>query len=160
MPDNPSRSEELVTEALRELARWSPQSASAESKAALAQAFHRYHARRKAVRRAAVFALILAVIGSSLWLHRLLHESAHIPGVHGTSVAAQQVTPGGDVFVALPAFAFETPGEQLRVIRVEMPVSSLRVLGARVNDELSTRRIVADLLIGTDGTPYAFRIIS
>jgi hypothetical protein len=41
-----------------------------------------------------------------------------------------------------------------------MPVSSLRLLGARVNDELSSQQIVADILVGTDGTPYAFRIIS
>jgi hypothetical protein len=40
-----------------------------------------------------------------------------------------------------------------------MPVSSLRLLGARVNDELSTQQIVADILVGMDGTPYAFRII-
>jgi len=41
-----------------------------------------------------------------------------------------------------------------------MPVSALRLLGARVNDELSTQLIVADILVGADGTPYAFRIIS
>ena len=43
---------------------------------------------------------------------------------------------------------------------VWMPVSSLRLLGARVNDELITQQIVADLLVGADDTPYAFRIIS
>jgi hypothetical protein len=63
-------------------------------------------------------------------------------------------------FVALPSFALSAPDEELRILRVEMPVSSLRLLGARVNDELSTQQIVADILIGTDGTPYAFRIIN
>jgi hypothetical protein len=65
-----------------------------------------------------------------------------------------------EMFVALPSFAFSKPDEDLRVIRVEMPVSSLRLLGARVNDELVTRRIVADLLVGADGTPYAFRLVA
>jgi hypothetical protein len=160
MSDDPSRSEELVTAALRELARSSPQSVSPESKAALARTFRRHHQRRRAVRVAAMVAAILAVTGASLWLHRAIRESARTRPAPGTSFVAQQVSAGVEVFVALPSFTFETPGEELRVVRVEMPVSSLRVLGARVNDELSTRRIVADLLVGTDGTPYAFRIIS
>jgi hypothetical protein len=63
-------------------------------------------------------------------------------------------------FVALPAFALSRPDEELRIMRVEMPVSTLRLLGARVNEELSTQKIVADVLVGADGTPYAFRIIS
>ena len=68
----------------------------------------------------------------------------------------QQMQP----FVALPSFAFKAPDEELRVVRVEIPVSALRQLGARVNDELITRRVTAELLIGSDGTPYAFRLIT
>jgi hypothetical protein len=160
MSDHSSRSEELLSAGLQELARSSPQSASAESKAALSHAFRRHHARRRAVRVVAMLAAVLVVTGASLWLRTIVRESVHTRQVSPTSVVAQQITAKGEVFVALPSFAFETPGEELRVVRVEMPVSSLRVLGARVNDELSTRRIVADLLVGTDGTPYAFRIIS
>jgi hypothetical protein len=63
-------------------------------------------------------------------------------------------------FVVLPAFALRTPDEELHVIRVEMPISSLRLLGAQVNDELFTRRVTTDLLVGPDGTPYAFRLIT
>jgi hypothetical protein len=65
-----------------------------------------------------------------------------------------------DSFIALPSFAFVTPGEDLRAIRVEMPASSLRLLGAQVDEEISTHRVVADLLVGADGTPYAFRLVS
>jgi len=63
-------------------------------------------------------------------------------------------------FVALPSFAFRVPGEELRIIRVSMPVSSLRLLGVQVHGEFSSRRITTDLVIGTDGTPYAFRPIT
>ena len=174
MSDIPSRSDEFVSTMLQELARSSPKSASPESSAMLARAFRRHHARRRAVRLIAMFALILAAGGGSFWLtgafkgislaRRGTAPRNQSPPV-GKSLtdkgdAANQVVTGGQVFVALPSFVFETPGEELRVIRVEMSVSSLRVLGARVNDELSTRRIVADLLVGTDGTPYAFRIVS
>lgn len=68
--------------------------------------------------------------------------------------------PDRDLFVALPSFALETSLEDLRVVRVNMPASSLRLLGAYVNDELIPSRVTADLLVGTDGTPYAFRLIS
>ena len=160
MSDKSSRSEELLSAGLRELARSGAQSASPESKAALAQAFRRQHERRTAVRIVAMVAVILVVTGTSIWVRTVLYKSAHARPASGSKIVAQQVAAGEEVFVALPSFAFETPGEQLRVIRVEMPVSSLRMLGARVNDELSTRRIVTDLLVGDDGTPYAFRIIS
>ena len=175
MSENPSRSDEFVSTALQELARSGPQSASADSKTALARAFRRHHARRRAVRLVAMFALIFAATGGSLWLAGAFRGSSSarlgaastnqsqpsvVKSLTSKADAANQAVAGGEVFVALPSFAFETPGEELRVIRVEMPVSSLRVLGARVNDELSTRRVVADLLVGTDGTPYAFRIVT
>lgn len=74
-------------------------------------------------------------------------------------LAESPLLDAGKPFLALPSFALVTPEEDLRVIRVEMPVSSLRLLGARVNDDLITQRIVADLLVGADGTPYAFRLV-
>lgn len=63
-------------------------------------------------------------------------------------------------FVALPSFAFRTPQEELRIVRVEMPASSLRLLGAHVNDEIIAGRVTADLLVGPDGTAYAFRLVT
>jgi hypothetical protein len=65
-----------------------------------------------------------------------------------------------ELFVALPSFVFRAQDEQLRVIRVNMPVSSLRLLGAPVNEEPMTRGLTTvDLLIGSDGTPYAVRLV-
>ncbi|HWC16170.1 MAG TPA: hypothetical protein VG498_04120 [Terriglobales bacterium] len=76
------------------------------------------------------------------------------PARAATTMAAK------DRFVALPSFAFHVPGEELRVIRVNMPVSSFRLLGVQVDGEIPSRRITTDLVIGTDGTPYAFRPIT
>ena len=67
---------------------------------------------------------------------------------------------GQEKFVPLPSFAFRVPGEELRIIRVSMPVSSLRLLGVQVHGEFSSRRITTDLVIGADGTPYAFRPVT
>lgn len=69
-------------------------------------------------------------------------------------------TPPRATFVMLPAFALRMPDEDLRIIRVQMPLSSLRLLGAQVNEDLFTRVVTADLLVGADGTAYAFRLIT
>jgi hypothetical protein len=98
-----------------------------------------------------------AAAGNALAGKRTGHEHR----ASGSGVQPSESSSPGmeEAFVALPSFALSRPDEDLRVIRVEMPVSSLRLLGARVNDELITRRIVADLLVGVDGTPYAFRLV-
>jgi hypothetical protein len=89
--------------------------------------------------------------------NRIRRTSARTGALHASpkaNVAAS--TP----FVALPSFAFRTPQEELRIVRVEMPASSLRLLGAHVNDEIIAGRVTADLLVGPDGTAYAFRLVT
>jgi hypothetical protein len=163
--NTPSRSQELLSAKLRQLARSSTQAASPELGIALVRAFQRHHRRRKGMRVAAIAAVILAIACGSLW-HRFASDhpaSAKQVAVINQTFGARQETSANrleNMFVALPSFAFSRPDEDLRVIRVEMPVSSLRLLGARVNDDLITQRVVADLLVGTDGTPYAFRLVS
>jgi hypothetical protein len=84
-----------------------------------------------------------------------------VPRTHRVLRAGTKAnSPVNDPFVALPLFAFRAPQEELRIVRIEMPVSSLRLLGAHVNDEMITRRVTADLLVGPDGTPYAFRLVT
>ena len=166
---NPHSSEELLSAALRRLARSSPQAASPELERVLVQAFHRRH-RRRTIRLALAVAACLAIASGLLWW-RLVVRNPSEPFASNQQTGQQSLIgltaesqlfadADASTFIALPSFVLSRPDEELRVLRVEMPVSSLRLLGARVNDELSTQQIVADLLIGTDGTPYAFRIIS
>ena len=74
------------------------------------------------------------------------------------TVARNDVATQG-MFVELPSFALRAPNEELRIIRVNMPVSSLRLLGAPIDEDSMTRRVTTDLLIGSDGTPYAVRLV-
>lgn len=74
------------------------------------------------------------------------------------TVARNDVATQG-LFVELPSFALRAPNEELRIIRVNMPVSSLRLLGAPIDEDSMTRRVTTDLLIGSDGTPYAVRLV-
>ena len=165
---DPHSSEELLSAALRRLARSSPQAASPELERVLVQAFRRRHRRWRTIRFALALAACLALASGLLWW-RLGARNPSEPLTSNQQTGQQyliglpaesEVFADALTFVALPSFASSRPDEELRILRVEMPVSSLRLLGARVNDELSTQQIVADLLIGTDGTPYAFRIIS
>ena len=82
------------------------------------------------------------------------------PRRNASRISATRHEEASEAFVALPSFPFRPPGEEFRIIRVDMPMSSLRLLGAQVGGELVARRITADLLIGSDGTPYAFRVVS
>ena len=83
-----------------------------------------------------------------------------VPRRNASRVSAARHEEASEAFVALPSFPFRPPGEEFQIIRVDMPMSSLRLLGAQVSGELVARRITADLLIGSDGTPYAFRVVS
>jgi hypothetical protein len=181
-------SEELLSAALRELARSSPHSASDATRARVTQQFHRHRSRQKATRIVGIAVVAVVVIGGTLGVRTLfIHNHRLLQGTAPMSIAppdvavkapdrgvSQQVRGGKNIkgtlhptasemqasFLALPSYALATPGEDLRVVRVEMPLSSLRMLGARVNDEFATGTVVADLLVGPDGTPYAFRLVT
>lgn len=167
---NPHSSEELLSEGLRRLGQSSPQAASPKLERVLVQSFHRRYRRRRTLRFALAVTVCLAMVSGLLWWrlvtrnplqrsassHRIDQQSSTGPSAESHNFGDADAA----TFVALPSFALSTPDEELRIFRVEMPVSALRLLGARVNDELSTQQIVADILVGADGTPYAFRIIS
>ncbi|HEV2965010.1 MAG TPA: hypothetical protein VG649_24515 [Candidatus Angelobacter sp.] len=62
-------------------------------------------------------------------------------------------------FLALPSYDPTIAAEGLRIIRLEGRGSDLRLAGAPVSEELSERRVVADFMVGHDGTPYAVRFV-
>ncbi len=62
-------------------------------------------------------------------------------------------------FVALPTFDPDVPVGQSQVVRLELPGSALRLVGYPVDEELSERRVVTDVLLSQDGTPYAVRLV-
>jgi hypothetical protein len=160
--NNPSRSDALLSAKLRDLGRSSPMAASPEVEGLLVNAFRRHRRRRKVLRMVPIFALLVVIVGAALWRWSGsdYRPTAKQMKLTSPGPVAQPANSVSEAFVPLPSFAFSKSNEDLRIIRVEMPVSSLRLLGARVNDDLITQRVVADLLIGVDGTPYAFRLIS
>jgi hypothetical protein len=62
-------------------------------------------------------------------------------------------------FVALPTFNPAIPIDHLQMIRLDLPGRDLRLVGFPVREEIADRRIVADVLLAQDGTPYALRLV-
>ena len=184
-----NQSDERLSAGLRELAAASGQGASAEAGLMLKEVFRRHHARRKrALRvRAAIICICVAGLAASFLLRRpspainsgdveavrtipperisypegiIAAETATRRSVSPQRIFAHQnalSATGG--FVALPAGAMVPPGDELRVVRLEMRGEDLRLVGAPVSEEIATRRITADFVVGHDGTPYAMRLV-
>ena len=49
--------------------------------------------------------------------------------------------------------------DELRVVRVQLPASALWQMGAPLNSDTANRRMLADFVVGQDGTPYAVRLV-
>jgi hypothetical protein len=62
-------------------------------------------------------------------------------------------------FVALPTFDPAIPIDHLQMVRLDLPGRDLRLVGFPVREEIADRRIIADVLLAQDGTPYALRLV-
>ena len=69
------------------------------------------------------------------------------------------VTIEADRFVTLPTFDPAIPIDHLEMVRVDLPGRALRLVGFPVSEEIAERRVVADILLAQDGTPYALRLV-
>lgn len=62
-------------------------------------------------------------------------------------------------FVALPAYNAAIPTDDLHIVRVQLPTSTLWQMGAPINPAAPDRRVLADFVVGQDGTPYGVRLV-
>jgi hypothetical protein len=62
-------------------------------------------------------------------------------------------------FYALPSASELPPVENAMVVRVQLPMSSLRLIGLLVSEESSAERIEADVLVGQDGLARGVRFV-
>jgi len=183
-----SQSEERLTAALRDLAAASRQGPSPELGVAIKEAFHRHHVRRQRVRTARIGAIVicLAILAALPFFRK---SSVARPDGQATTVrtippeevnaspnisisqarprvTAKRATPDRRKpltmaqFVALPSMDEVPPGNELRVVRLELPVKSLRLVGVPVDEEIPDHRVLADFVVGPDRTPYAVRFVS
>jgi hypothetical protein len=177
--------DERLSAALRKLSASASQGASPELHSMLKNAFRRHHARRKRTMRirAAILCLCIAGLATSFLLTRssvkntenrsvrtippqeILHPQAvsasttsHPTSLRKTSPRSRASTQDS-AFVPLPSFDMISAGDELRVVRLELPGDDLRLVGAAVTEEVARRRVTADFVVGHDGTPYAVRLV-
>ena len=84
-------------------------------------------------------------------------SSAGTPILEQASQQAAEVD--SDAFVALPSFDPAAPTDGLEIVRLEMPATVLRLVGFPIREDVSEYRVVADVLLAQDGTPYALRFV-
>jgi hypothetical protein len=79
------------------------------------------------------------------------------PRKHDEDLPATIVDAGD--FVAVSTFDPAIPLGESRMVRMDLPGSALQLIGYPVDPQLMDRRIVTDVLLGQDGTPYAVRLV-
>jgi len=78
---------------------------------------------------------------------------------HGSNRTRKSLANASNRFVALPTFDPAIPIDHLEMVRVDLPGRALRLVGFPVSEEVADSRVVADVLLAQDGTPYALRLV-
>jgi hypothetical protein len=89
---------------------------------------------------------------------------ARVKKSHATPGRNSVVATGSDVatidgFMDLPSSDQAVRGEDLRLVRLEVTGRALQMVGAPVAEESADNRMLADFIVGQDGTPYAVRLV-
>jgi len=87
-------------------------------------------------------------------------QTAKVASRRRASGEKTQVAARESGFLPLPSYDPSVAANRdLQIIRVRMPIQDLRLVGAPVNAAMPNRQVLADFVVGQDGTPYAVRLI-
>ena len=145
-----------LLEGLQALASDAPREAPLEVEARLLGEFRR----RSRVRRARVWisaasvGAIAAAIAVLVWIGPLRPE----PGVLQQDAAVQVDETAAD-FYPLPDAEGLPPVESAMVVRVQLPMSSLELIGFPINQDRDSDPVEADVLLGQDGLARGVRLV-
>ncbi|MDP8982377.1 MAG: hypothetical protein M3O35_17500 [Acidobacteriota bacterium] len=180
-----THNERELTAALHSLAASSPREASPELEARLTAAFRRETKKRKLFRW--IPAIAATVAAAALFAILLRPPSVPPPPVAITykpaspalTISTAPVTPAprrrhivrrpapapappnevATSFFALPEARDLPPAEAATLVRVQVPRSTMRLVGLPVNEERANEGIRADMLLGQDGIARAVRFV-
>jgi hypothetical protein len=153
-----NENQELL-EGLRVLAADGPREAPRCIEEHLRVEFRRQNRRRNLVTWVPSFSVAAAAgIALLLWVHSEKPKPALV-----SAVVARVVVPGADEdsdssFYPLPEAEALPAVENAMVVRVQLPVSSLQLMGVPVTEERADASVQADLLLGQDGLARAVRL--
>lgn len=148
-----NETDQKLLEALRELAVEGPQDAPAALEARLVEAFRkRSQARRRNVWLGVGTAAIAAALALVLIRPAMVHPT---PAVQ----SSVQVDDTALDFYPLPDAEELPPLESATIVRVELPMASLRLMGLPVSEDSAADLVEADMLLGQDGMARGVRLV-
>ena len=155
-----------LLEGLRALAAEGPREAPAHIEGRLRVQFRQRNRRRTLLTRWVPACGVAAAAGIALlvWTHSShVTESQKPKPAPVLAVVAQAVVPAAEddtdaSFYPLPEAEALPAVENAMVVRVQLPVSSLQLMGVPVSEERADASVQADLLLGQDGLARAVRL--
>jgi hypothetical protein len=153
-------SQELL-DTLRELACRGPCEAPAHVEELLTAEFRRRNRRRRnlATWIPALGVAVAAGIALLLWIRSEEPRVVTAPAVISAHLAGPSEEEDADrSFYPLPEAEALPPVETAMVVRVQLPVSSLQLMGVPIGEEGSDSSVQADLLLGQDGLARGVRL--
>jgi hypothetical protein len=147
-----------LLDALRALAAEGPTEAPPQVEERLKREFHRLNRRRNLITWAPALSAVAAVaIALLLWMHR---DQAKPPAAVAIQATAPAIEDESDAsFYPLPEAEVLPAVESAMVVRVQLPVSSLQLMGVPISNERAGASVEADLLLGQDGLARAVRLV-
>lgn len=149
--------ERELLEGLRAVAAEGPREAPMEVEARLLTEFRR-HSRLRRMRAwmsVASIGAIAATISVLVWIGPL---AAHKPASSASdaNTIADETAAG---FYPLPDADALPPVESAMVVRVQLPVASLELIGFPINQDRASERVEAEVLLGQDGLARGVRLV-
>ena len=151
-----NENEQELLDGLHALASDGPREAPPHVEQQLLSEFRRRSHRRRlrAWISATSVGAVAATVAVLLWIGPV-HSKAPMnePGV---AAAVDEIAAG---FYPLPDADALPPVENALVVRVELPLSSLQMIGVPVNGARAGERVEADVLLGQDGLARGIRLV-
>ena len=148
--------ERELLEGLHALATEGPRQAPVQVEERLVAEF-RKHSRLRRARvwlSAAGIGAIAAAIAVLIWIGPLAPKPV---ASSADSVAPADATAAD--FYPLPDADALPPVESAMVVRVQLPVASLELIGYPINQDRASERVEAEVLLGQDGLPRGVRLV-
>lgn len=148
-----------LLDGLRALAADGPREAPGHIEERLKSEFRRQNRRRNLMRWVPAFSVSAAAgIALLLWIRSEAPKSASAP-VAMAQAAAPVAEEESDGFYPLPEAEALPAAETAMVVRVQLPVSSLQLMGVPMSEERADASVQADLLLGEDGLARGVRLV-
>jgi hypothetical protein len=148
-----------LLEDLRALAADGPREAPGHIEESLKSEFRRHNRRRRLIGWMPAFSVAaVAGIALLLWIRSEAPKPAPALAAAALPILAPVAEDESDGFYPLPEAEALPAVETAMVVRVQLPVSSLQLMGVPIGEERADSSVQAELLLGQDGLARGVRL--